>query len=117
MAPERSTDGIVQEDTFVENICDFRYLSETMGGKENLVKEIMNIFLRQVPRSLSALSDSVNKTDYANIRLLVHTIRSSASVMGISLVMPVLHQMEELAIHEQNIQRISELNNQLNSIF
>jgi HPt (histidine-containing phosphotransfer) domain-containing protein len=105
------------KESFEGNICDFRYLSETMGGKEDLIKEIIDTFLKQVPEHLSDLNDSISKSDYSSMALLVHTLKSSVSIMGISLLTPVLHEMEELATNKTNIERIKELNDHLNGIF
>jgi HPt (histidine-containing phosphotransfer) domain-containing protein len=116
------TDGIGKDDSAetetitAKKVCDLRYLTETMGGKKHLIKELIDVFLKQVPRDLSVLNDAVAITDYSAIRSYAHTIKSSVSIMGISALAPILNEMEELAKIGGSMDRIKELNEQLNSI-
>lgn len=103
------------------DVCDLKYLTETMGGNKKLIKEIMDVFLKQVPQDLSGLNGAVSKLDYLNIKSFAHTLKSSVSIMGISVLAPILYEMEELAKGAASPDRyrdekIKKLNNQLNSI-
>lgn len=99
-----------------KKVFDLRYLSDMMGGKKNLIKEIIDAFLKQVPASVASLNDAVAKTDYPKIRSLAHTMKSSVSIMGISVLAPVLHDMEGFARDNRDIEKIRPLNDQLNLI-
>jgi HPt (histidine-containing phosphotransfer) domain-containing protein len=103
-------------DKSIENVCDLNYLSETMGGKKHLIKEIMDIFLEQVPEELKSIDDAIKKTDYAIIKSFAHTMKSSVSIMGISILMPILQEMETLGAKAADIEKIKELNQKLNLI-
>ena len=105
----------------IKNVCDLKYLTETMGGNKKLIKEIMDVFLKQVPKDLSGLNAAVIKADYPNIKSFAHTLKSSVSIMGISVLAPILYEMEELAKgaaspDSYRDEKIKKLNNQLNSI-
>ena len=100
----------------VENVCDLSYLSEMVGGKKQLIKEIMDVFLKQVPEELQSINDAVAKTDYAVVKRFAHTMKSSVSIMGISALTPVLREIEDLGAAAVNIEKIKELNQQLNLI-
>lgn len=105
----------------IESVCDFTYLSEMMDGKTHLIKEIMDAFLKQVPEELQAINNAITKTDYATIKSFAHTMKSSVSIMGISVLTPILQEMEDLAIgigHSgiHQIERIMELNQKLGQI-
>jgi HPt (histidine-containing phosphotransfer) domain-containing protein len=99
-----------------ENMCNLTYLNEMTGGKKTLIKEIIDAFLIQVPEELMIISEAVIKEDYTTIKNVAHTMKSSLSIMGISILGPVLHHMEELGAMGMDIEKIKTLNNELNII-
>ena len=106
------------------NVCNLSYLSEMMGEKKSLIKEIIDVFLIQVPEELQSINQAITKTDYATIKNVAHTMKSSVSIMGISVLTPVLQEMEDLGAMAAdgsttlttNIEKIKELNQKLNLI-
>ena len=100
----------------ITSVCDFNYLSEMMSRKKQLIIEIMDIFLDQVPIELRAINDAIAKIDYSIIKNFAHKMKSTVSIMGISLLTPILNEMEELGSRAVNIEKIKELNQQLNLI-
>ena len=102
--------------TVEEKVSDLKYLSDTMDGNKQLIKEVIEVFLKQAPEELSKLNSAVEKSDYASVRSLSHTMKSSASIMGISSVANILNELEELGKNSSSIERIRLLNVDLNSI-
>jgi HPt (histidine-containing phosphotransfer) domain-containing protein len=100
----------------IENVCDLKYLTEMMGSKKHLINEIMDAFLKQVPEELQSIKEAITKTDYAIIKSFSHTMKSSVSIMGVSMLTPILQEMEDLATKETDIEKIKELNDTLNLI-
>lgn len=104
----------------IHPVCDFTYLVDMMGKKKNLIKEIMDVFLKQVPAELNSMNEAVREKDYVNIKGFAHTMKSSVSIMGISSLTPVLKEMEDLATGlnppVNRDARIKELNEQVNAI-
>ncbi|MFA5972504.1 MAG: Hpt domain-containing protein [Lentimicrobiaceae bacterium] len=101
----------------IENVCNISYLSEIVGGKKDLIREIMDTFLIQVSEDLPSINDAISKTDYVTINQITHSMKSSASIMGISAIRPVLEEMEALGASATNIDRIKELNQMLDLIY
>ena len=99
-----------------EKVCNLNYLNEMMGGKKHLIIEIMDAFLKQVPEELQAIEDAINKTEYHIIKNFTHTMKSSVSIMGISVLTPVLQEMEDLGGKSENMERIKQLNEKLKVI-
>lgn len=99
-----------------ENVCNLQYLIDMMGNKKPLINGIMNSFLEQIPQELKSIEDAIAKTDYAIIKSFAHTMKSSVSIMGISNLTPILQEMENLSKAATGIEKIKELNLQLNSI-
>jgi HPt (histidine-containing phosphotransfer) domain-containing protein len=95
------------------NVCDLNYLSELMGGKKHLIEEIMDVFLKQVPEELQSINDAIEKINYAAIKGVAHTMKSSVSIMGISVLIPILQEMEDLGSNGTSIEKIKELNRKL----
>ena len=87
-----------------------------MGGKNHLIIGIIDTFLAQVPEELRSLNAAIDTQNYAIIKNVAHTMKSSVSIMGISILTPVLQEIEELGIKATGIEAIKGLNIQLASI-
>lgn len=107
---------INQSEKCIQNVCDLKYLSEIMGGKKQLIKEIMDVFLKQIPHELQFINEAILKTDYVTIKNFAHTMKSSVSIMGISRLTPVLQEMEDMGALSADIEKIKKLNQKLNLI-
>ncbi len=99
-----------------ENVCNLQYLIDMMGNKKPLINGIMNSFLEQIPEELKSIEDAIAKIDYPIIKSFAHTMKSSVSIMGISILTPILQEMEALGKEAIDIRKIKELNLQLNLI-
>jgi HPt (histidine-containing phosphotransfer) domain-containing protein len=84
-----------------------------VGGKQPVMIEIMNAFLKQIPEELEAMNNAILISDFAVIKSYAHTMKSSVSIMGISSLTPVLQQMEDLGTQATGIDKIVRLNEQL----
>lgn len=100
-----------------EKVTDLEYLKNTMGGRKHLIKEIIDVFLKQVPQDMSALGEYISQANRKGIKSVVHTMKSSASIMGITSAHVVLKEMEERATTADSINEIKRLHIQLSTIF
>lgn len=116
MINSESEKSIVQKNTSEENVCNFSYLADMMANKKSLIKGIIDAFLKQVPEDLQFINDAVTKSDYATIKNIAHAMKSTVSVMGISVLVPVLQEMEDLGAAAKDFEKIKELNQKLNLI-
>lgn len=105
-----------QRNKNVEQACDLTYLQEMTKGKKHLIKSIMDVFLKQIPEELQSINNAINKSNYLVIKNYTHTMRSSVSIMGIFSLIPILKKMEELSVVAKDLDKIKELNRQLNLI-
>src|SRR4051812_33110828 len=92
-----------------ENMTNLAALEEMMGGKKDLVKEIIDVFLNQIPGELNILNNAIANVDYPSIKKIAHTMMSTVSIMGISKLAPILFEIESLGLGSTNIERIKEL--------
>lgn len=116
MRNNESENSITQNNLAEENVCNLGYLIDAMGGKKNLIKEIIDIFLKQVPEELQSISDAIIKIDYPSIKGFAHTMKSSVSIMGISMLTPILQEMEDLGAAKGDMEKIKTLNHKLNLV-
>jgi HPt (histidine-containing phosphotransfer) domain-containing protein len=105
----------IEAEKSIENVCNLSSLSKMMGGKKPLIKDIIDVFLKQLPEELQFINDGIAKTDYTTIKNYAHTMRSSIAIMGISILAPVLQEMENSA-KAGDMEKIKELNPKLNLI-
>ena len=99
-----------------EKVADLIYLSTTMGGNKRLVKEIIDVFLKQAPEEISSLKGGINSRNHSMIKNSAHAMRSSASIMGISSAVSLLQQIKELAQSGEPIDDIREISDKVTKI-
>lgn len=99
-----------------ESVCDFKYLKDLVNGKSDLIANLMDVFINQVSDELQCINEAIINTDYKTITRYAHTMKSSVSIMGISKLSPVLNKMEKLGKIETDIEKIKQLNLELNDI-
>jgi HPt (histidine-containing phosphotransfer) domain-containing protein len=116
MMEDKPENRMGQESSLRESVCDITYLTEMMSGKKHLILQMMEGFLKQIPEELECMNNAVLETDFTVIKSIAHSMKSSVSIMDISILVPVLQEMEELGTKAINIERIVELNQKLNLI-
>lgn len=105
-----------ESENSTKNVCDLKYLSEIMGEKKHLIKEIMDVFLEQIPDELQSIDEAIINADFVGIKKIAHTMKSSVSIMGIASLVPILQEIENLGTATSNLEKIKELNLKLNLI-
>ncbi|MBI5539439.1 MAG: response regulator [Bacteroidia bacterium] len=101
----------------ISNVCNFINANKIANGKLDVFKGFMDVFLRQAPADLHCINEAVAKADYAIIKDIAHKMKSSVSIMSISMLIPVLQELEELGGKAMDIVKINELNQTLNLIY
>lgn len=106
----------INTENMTANVCNISYLTEMVNGKKNLIREIMDEFCVQISEELQRINDAVENTNYQVIKNLAHTMKSTVSIMGVTILTPVLDDMESLSITANDIEKIKTLNISLNLI-
>lgn len=99
-----------------KKVTDLNYLTDTMGERKPLMKEVMAVFLKHFPQEIKDLNYHIEKETYSEIKYFSHRMKSSSSIMGIKRLSEVLEQIEGFARGERDIHLIKKLNSQVNSI-
>ncbi len=100
-----------------EKVCNIDYLTSVTRGNKEMMNSIINVFLEETPDELYALDEAIKKTNYKVISDIAHKIKSSFSILGISVLESVFEKMENLGTLSSGIEIIRQLNHQVNAVF
>src|SRR5690606_33318455 len=59
---------------------DFSYLNELSDGDEAFIREMIDLFINKIPKDMKELEAAIALKDFAAIRGIAHTLRSSLSI-------------------------------------
>ncbi|WMJ72999.1 ATP-binding protein [Cytophagaceae bacterium ABcell3] len=85
------------ENTNMASIVDLNYLKEASGGNVGFVKEMMEIFLRQTPGAIAEAKVLLEKEDWAKFRKVIHKVKPTITMMGISQLTEDVKAVEDIA--------------------
>lgn len=80
------------------------YLENMSGGSKSLVKEMVEIFLEQVPEFTGEMREFLKKKDYQSLGLLAHKAKSSVAIMGMDELAQSLKDFELLAKENKDVE-------------
>ncbi|HEY1039065.1 MAG TPA: response regulator, partial [Bacteroidia bacterium] len=93
----------------VNRITDLAYLREFSGGKEDFVKEMIEVFLEQNPIDVKTLEDAISTDNYAQIKAITHTLQTSLGFVGFPAAsLQELKLVENMAGEQKNLDLIKE---------
>lgn len=81
------------------------YLESISGGSKSLIKEMVEIFLEQVPEFTREMKELLKKKDYQSLGLLAHKAKSSVAIMGMNELAEDLKDFEHLTKEKQDVER------------
>ena len=96
---------------------NLEYLINIMSGKKDLIRETIEIFVKQANEDLPMINEAIKKDDYSTVKRFAHRMKSTITMMGIDSLSPVLEEMETLGNEKNNMERIKELNEKLNETY
>jgi two-component system sensor histidine kinase/response regulator len=78
--------GNVPRDAVVESGAGFdeRIALERAGGDRDLLKELIAVFLNEIPAWMAALRTAIDKSDAAELRRIAHTVKGAVDSCGAS---------------------------------
>jgi two-component system, sensor histidine kinase and response regulator len=68
---------------------------EKLGGDEELLHEVLGIFLEEVPKHMASLRRAIAESDGGAIEGLAHTLKGELGYLGIAAVSQKAREMEE----------------------
>jgi len=76
---------------------DFNHLDAIANGDENFKKELINIFLEQIPDFVKNMKSFLENDNYEKLAREAHTAKSSALIFGMSNAGKLLKEIQFLA--------------------
>lgn len=105
-----------KKETQPKKVINLNFLIESIGNNNQVILETIDIFLAQVPEDLGALNEGVKQKDYVAIKGYAHKMKSTASLIGMKEVEPILAEMETLGAEKKGIDQLEILNDRLNEL-
>jgi PAS domain S-box-containing protein len=100
---------------------DLSYLKELSDGNKEFEKEMIELFLNQVPGDVSSLDVAFKNSDAFLVKSLSHKLKSSMSVVGLSILSPHLSFIEKNAsnteMNELSLEKFIFIKNTLNNSY
>ena len=78
------------------------YLNEISSGDREMVLDMINIFISEVPVYLSRMNYLLKNKDWETLGKLAHKVKASASIMGMHQVADILKNLELLIKDNKN---------------
>lgn len=82
--------------------ADLTYLESMSMGSTEMVNEMIEIFLEQIPEFTEGLADLLQKKDYPALGALAHKAKSSVAVLGMNDLASRLKDLELQAKAAEN---------------
>ncbi len=89
-----------------QDLTDLSYLKEISGGSEELMKEMVEIFLTETPDMLQGLTESAQTEDWKTFREIAHKIKPSITYAGIVSAEKLIEKIHEDAKSQTNLDEI-----------
>ncbi len=97
--------GASSNETLMEmKIFDAERLTKSISGNQESVQKIISVFLRDMPKFISALKQALDKKDIHSVKQQAHEVRSTAMIIG-------AFPLEESALQMQRAGEASNLDN------
>ena len=75
-------------------VIDWQHAFETVGGDQNLLKDLVGLFLSEQSAILERIETAVTSQNSANLRLSAHSLKGSAGHLGATAVAQVAGELE-----------------------
>ena len=107
MDKENLTKG-KQKENVQKNLVDLSYIRELLEGNEQMMENVIALFLQQIPDELTLLEKAIEEQDYKVIKTISHKFKSSVNIFGINVLIPVVALMEEKGEQQKDLHEIKE---------
>ena len=115
-AESSTSDDNIMSSGLTDSIFDWDGLLHRLMGDEDLAKEIIDDFLKQIPFNFNAIKEALNEQDVLLIKREAHIIKGASGNVG-ALVLQKIAEQIEIAGEEKDIVKaglfISKLDEQL----
>ncbi len=90
-------------------MIDLSYLKTTTGNDQNVIKELISLFVKQLPEFNREIVNSFAAKDWKALREAAHKAKNSFEIMGVKKQAEELKQIELLALENKDSNEFSSL--------
>ena len=91
-------------------VCDLTYLKELSNGKVEFEKEMIQMFLEEIPGEILNLEHGIKAKDYETVKLTTHKLKSTLPFVGLNFIVgKEVLEMEALAKSQSGLEKIEVL--------
>lgn len=98
-----------RENTGNHELIDLSYMKGIMSGNVAFLKEMIDIFLDDVPLYFNEMAKAIIQKNYESIRQLSHKLQTSSGLMGIDELTLLLALIEDKCEKKDSIENISKI--------
>ena len=96
-------------------VLDLDHLKRIVGNDPAFLRQVLQIFVRNTPQDMEALSKSVAQSNFEQIGFYAHKLKSAAGAIGYTAAYEDFKALEVLAKNQTPIAQIEEMVNKLAS--
>lgn len=98
-------------------VCNMDYLNGITRGDEKSAGNLVSVFFTEIGEELSQLNIDIEKINYPGISHILHKMKSAFAILGITILEPVLKEMELLSNSASSIALIKQLTLRVHLVF
>jgi len=95
---------------------DLTYLKNMSDGDNGLIKEMIDIFIEQVPEFISEMKSAIKNDDSKALAAVAHKAKSSVAVIGITELAEFFKKLEIIALNNERKNEYSEFLNYFETV-
>jgi signal transduction histidine kinase/DNA-binding response OmpR family regulator len=77
-------------------VLDWKVLIDRVGGDEELLREVVTVFLGECPRLLQEVRAAIDREDAPRLRLTAHALKGAAATFGARAACETAEELEQL---------------------
>ena len=85
------------------------YLNEISDGNNDLLRDLVEMFFKQIPEYQKSFTDLYDKKDWVNLSRVAHKAKSAILMVGMNDLAQKLKKLEENAKEGKNINEYQEI--------
>ncbi len=93
--------SVAQLEVVMSQAPELPALTALFSGNTNLMREVLNLLVRELPRLRKLFETSLENKNCAEIRRAVHTLKSNVRYVGLNAIADYAEQLEKLARENQ----------------
>jgi len=100
-----------------KQLLNLDFLIRSMRGRKEVIRETMEMTLRQLPEDMQMINEGFDKADMDTVRRFAHRMRSTVSLLGMAGLESLLGELEMLAMKENGEEQARKLHEPLSALY